>query len=539
MLWILLKHQFRALYASLSVGRRKNGVATPRSLSSTILILSLFGFAGIYFAFLFYGIFYMLHSGVRETEYPWLGFAVMGMLVFLIDFVMTIFTAKSQLFEASDNELLLSMPIRPRDILLARMLTILFTDFVFELLIAIPCYIAWIVAGGFSFGGLACFLLTLAAMPLLALSLSCLVGWILSLISAHMKNSNLINTILSFGFLAVYMALCMGMQSYSTLLLTNAAAIAPVIKKWFYPFYCLGDAVVNENFLSALIYIAVMVVPFVFTCYILARSFIALVTKKQGAARGAYREDKTQVRPLMFSLITRELRRLLSSTTYLVNAGLGVVFLPIFGIGSFFLKDGITTLADNMGVAAEELAPAVAIAALSMIGSMISFTASSISLEGNTIYDLKALPVEGHAFLLSKLYTHLLVALPFTLLSSILCIIALPCNFVMGVLLLAVPPVVHTLFALVGLLMNMAFPRFDWESETAVVKQSLSMTLTMLINLFAGIIITGLGTAAIIFLPALPAWTIVLLIGALSAILSAVIILFIRKRGNAVFGNFG
>ena len=48
------------------------------------------------------------------------------------------FTAKAQLFEARDNELLLSMPIKPSAILASRMVSLLLLNLGFELLVAIP-----------------------------------------------------------------------------------------------------------------------------------------------------------------------------------------------------------------------------------------------------------------------------------------------------------------------------------------------------------------------------------------------------------------
>ncbi len=539
MLWILLKQQFLSLLSSFRIGRRRNGVATRRSLPATLLILALLGYCGICFAIAFFGIFLTLFQAVIGTENAWLGFAVMGLLVFLIDFVMTIFTAKNQIFEAKDNELLLSLPIRPRDILLSRMLAILLTDYLFEILIAVPAYIAWVVAGGFSPASLVCFILTAAVMPLLALSLSCLVGWVLSLITSRMKNAALLNTVLSLALLGGYLALCLGMQSYMQTILTNMSAIAPVIKKFFYPFYCLGDACANGNALSAFIYITVMVLPFVLTCFILAHTFFFILTRRQGGARRAYREVKTRVRPLAVALVVRELRHLFSSTGYLINAGLGVVMLPVLGVGFFFMKESLAVMADGLGIAQNVFLPAVAVCTISLVGGLVVFTAPSVSLEGQSIYDIKALPLSGVDFLMAKVYMQMLIVTPVSLLTSVLGIIAMPCSFAMGVLLVLVPPIFHLAFTLIGLAMNLAFPRFDWDNETVVVKQSLSVTLTMLANLFGGSLVISGGLLLLIFVPVIPAWASILLMTLVPIAVSAALLLLIVKKGNQLVANLG
>ncbi len=539
MLRVLLKQQFLAFFSSFRIGKRKNGVATRRSLGSTLLIAGLLAFCVIYFAAMFYLMFLALFRVLAGTEYIWVGFAVMGILVFMIDFVMTIFTARSQLFEAKDNDLLLSLPIRPRDILLSRMLMILITDYLFELIILIPVYIAFVVAGGFSFMGLVCVILTGLVMPLLALSFSCLVGWILSLVAAHMKNAAILNTILSLLLFGGYMALCMGIQDFSAALLANITAIAPVIKKYLYPFYCLGDACVNGNFLSAVIYIVTMLVPFIITCVILAKTFLSMVTKKQGVVRRAYREEATKVKPLMLTLIGRELRRLFSSVTYLINSAVGLIMMLFLGVGSFFMKDLFLVLGDGWGITPDVLAPAAMIAALSLLGGMCFFTASSISLEGQAIYDVKALPLPGNKFLFAKIAMHLTMVLPFSLVCSILCIIALPCNFFMAVLLIFIPMLMNVFYATTGLAMNMAFPRFDWDSEAVVVKQSLSMTLTMLINFFGTMILIGLTGGLAFLFPVIPVGVCILLVFLIPAGVTLALLLYILRRGDRVLARMG
>jgi ABC-2 type transport system permease protein len=62
---------------------------------------------------------------------------------FAMMFIGSIFAAKAQLYEAKDNELLLSMPIPPSAILASRMLTLLLINLAFDLMIAVPAGIAW------------------------------------------------------------------------------------------------------------------------------------------------------------------------------------------------------------------------------------------------------------------------------------------------------------------------------------------------------------------------------------------------------------
>lgn len=77
----------------------------------------------------------------------------------------------------------------------------------------------------------------------------------------------------------------------------------------------------------------------------------------------------------------------------------------------------------------------------------------------------------------------------------------LACHFdpVQCVWFLVIPMVYIVLSAVVGISMNLKFPVMNWENETAVVKQSMSVMLTMLINLFA----YGIPIAVLLFATAI------------------------------------
>ena len=61
----------------------------------------------------------------------WLYFALAGILAVVLAVVGSVFLTQATLYEAKDNELLLSLPIPPSKILLARMLSLYVQNFLF------------------------------------------------------------------------------------------------------------------------------------------------------------------------------------------------------------------------------------------------------------------------------------------------------------------------------------------------------------------------------------------------------------------------
>ena len=68
-----------------------------------------------------------------ETGLAWMYFALAGLSCIAISVVGSIFATQSYLYEAKDNELLLSMPIPVSYILASRLLALLVLEFAFVL----------------------------------------------------------------------------------------------------------------------------------------------------------------------------------------------------------------------------------------------------------------------------------------------------------------------------------------------------------------------------------------------------------------------
>ena len=111
MLKALLRIQFLSLAGYMFKGRHRTKKRSPL-VTALIALLAVYIVAVIclYFGMLFISIcepFYSMGLG-------WLYFSFAGLTAFAVCFITGIFIAQSQLFDAKDNELLLSLPISPK-----------------------------------------------------------------------------------------------------------------------------------------------------------------------------------------------------------------------------------------------------------------------------------------------------------------------------------------------------------------------------------------------------------------------------------------
>ena len=110
---------------------------------------------------------------------------------------------------------------------------------------------------------------------------------------------------------------------------------------------------------------------------------------------------------------------------------------------------------------------------------IMSTTAASISMEGRQWWIVKSLPLSAKSILDAKLLMNLLLDLPFFVLSQVFLTLALKPGLPALLWQIVLPALLILLSRIWGLTANLLFPVLDWESETAVVKQSAASLLGM------------------------------------------------------------
>ena len=79
----------------------------------------------------------------------------------------------------------------------------------------------------------------------------------------------------------------------------------------------------------------------------------------------------------------------------------------------------------------------------------------------------------------------MIIVLPTTLISSIIISIFLRLSLINCLIIFVLPTLFIAIMAFGGVLINLFLPKFDWEEEVAVVKQSMAV----LVSMIAGIIV--------------------------------------------------
>ncbi len=476
MLKTLLKIRWKGLLYNMFARRRgKKNSGKGMMILFAFLLLYLVAAFGLMFGFMFYS----MYEPFNAIDMGWLYYSLAAVLSTMLCFIGSVFFTQTMLFDAKDNELLLSLPIKPATIIGSRILLLLLINYGYSLLImaacgVVRCFVAPVTALDVVRYVLCCLLL-----PLLPSTLSCIVGGLIALIISRLRNKNLFSLLLSLVFLGAYFAVCFNMQDYIEKMVKNGAAIGEAIQKALPPFYAMGLAMQNGDWLQLLIFALWCIVPFALVFLLLSRTFIRIATSKRGQKKVKYEAKAMHASSVRWSGTCKELRRLVNSSAYMLNGCLGSILSVAVAVLTLFKGEGILqTLANVYAGGADVSAFAMPMACIieCFTLSMSILSAPSISLEGKNIWLLQSMPMTAADVLMPKVYMHLIITVPASLLSSLMYALALPMGTLDIVLIFLVPLLITVTMALLGVVVNLRWPRFDYTNETMVVKQSASST---------------------------------------------------------------
>ncbi len=524
----LLKKQMFEIFSWVFRNPKTGKVRDKKGmLGFSLLYLFLFG----YLAVMFYFLANMLCAPLVGVGFGWLYMALMGLMGVTLGVFGSVFSTYSSLYQAKDNDLLLSMPVPVNSVLFVRLAGVYVMGLMYSLLVMIPAVIVYLINTPFQILSLLFCILIPVVLSVFVLSLSCVLGWLVAMVSSKLKNWKIITVFLSLGFIAVYYCFCGNMNSLLQSILHDPADLGNKVKGFLYPLYQMGKAF-EGNVLSMLIFTGIIFAIFAVVYYVLHRSFLRLATANLGNKRVIYIHKKRECRSIASALCTKEFRRFIGSVNYMLNSGLGLVFMIVAGVFLIIKQEEVFVIREFLGD--EGLLALIACAGICIMISMNDMTAPSISLEGKNLWILQVLPVPAWQVLCAKLSAHLMLSvIPTALL--IICIFIVLQASIPYILLISITVVLFSvLMAVLGLVLNLKMPNLNWTNEVIPIKQSASVGLT----LFGGwVIVLVLGGAYYLLHNVMTPVFFLLCTIVLLAMVNALLLKWLIYTGTKIFNN--
>ncbi len=470
----LVSNYFRMFFAKIF----KNSKRKLATYTIAIIVL----IVGLVFSFIFTLLTYYNISNAIKLEVPEIAIYSFATTMIMFAFVLII-TESGNNMKATDEELLLSLPINKRDIVISKILYYLLFDFLLVLIVLFPSYILYyVMVKGTSFIFVLRGLLQLIALTLFASGISGILSCLLILATKKFKYSKVIQTVFNMALIITFAIVYLGFMLVSQNV-SYASKIYDLAIMQFFKNFMLYGGITN--------YLIICIIPIVlFSISVIIRS------KSLGKNITTYHSKKIECNytPSKVSkdLFVKELNNYMSIPIYVTNTIMGpiltlmlAIVILISGKNSFISMIEAIIASGYEGPMPSGIMPVVIknfdvtiIFVMFLMQVLAPTTASSISIEGKKIWILKAHPISYKDVFKAKIKVNFMVNLFPAVLTSIFLSLALK-NFWYIPLLLAISLLLVLLSSIIGLIANLLFPKLSWESEVEPVKQGISVLLTM------------------------------------------------------------
>lgn len=460
--WLSLCNLFGVNEARFSKDPKKKS----RLITVAVAMLILFGMLIVYAG--------VLTTAFIEMNLTDLIPTYLCVVIALITFMFTVFRAGPSLFSLKQFEFLSVLPVKPSAIVITRFLTMYITDLAISICstaaVLVVCACNLTLSPWFYIS----MILGSLVLPLLPMTAAMIVGTGIYALTASMKRKNLMQTVFSFAFLAVYFVFVNSISDMTEEALFDLAEKIRSLERVYPPVKWFAEGV-HGHIGSYLLFFAVSLAVFWVFALIVGRHYRWLCTNlSANTAKGNYVMKKQKGRSALAACFFRERKRYFSSSIYFMNTAIGYI-MAIVLVSMLAFGDGKILFEQLPSDLTAKLAPFC----VAVFANMMPITSSSISMEGNCFWLTQTLPVRVRDIANAKILMSLMFAIPCMLISSeILAFVIRP-----GALDLFWMILVSLLYAvlgsILGLFINMKLPMLNWDHEAQAVKQGKAAFVTM------------------------------------------------------------
>lgn len=470
-----------------------------------------------------------------NLTYIMLTFAMLVPTIFTV--IEGIYKSQGILFETKDNDLLFALPIKKSKIVLARLIKLYVFQYLYNLLFILPAYALYIY---FENPGINFYVISIIMsflLPIIPTIVASFIGFIVKGISSKFKAKKIAQTVLTMGLFLLIFFVSFNSNQFITDLINNATSVNEVITKIYYPIGEYINLVQEFNVISLFKLILVNVIPLVLFVAIVSKYYFKIISKsgEKSISTKANKNIKIKERSQLSALVKKEIQRYFSSTVYMFNTLVGVVLLLIATIAMSVNLGGtieMVTEGEELGIEVSEILnfmPKIFFGLVIATSCLTSITSSSISMEGKNFYILKSLPVRFNKVLLAKILSSNLITIPAIFISDIVFLVAFRPEVFDAIAIILISIIMPTLIGIIGLLVNLKYPKMNATSDTEVVKQSTSS----MVSVFGGMIIAAILIGGLIAMSSIISVNIAIII----EIVVLVIITAILYRCLQIYGD--
>lgn len=435
----------------------------------------------------------MVYSGLIAYGYIVIGAGkvlprmMMG-LCSLVLIMLTFLKSGSALFGGKDFDQVMSLPVKTRQIVTAKIISVYLVGVVAFVVFFVPAVVLLFVLKGATFVDILWLVLMLFAAPVLPTIVSLMVGTLIAAVTSRFRYSQIFTIFLYVVFLAGMFVWTGKMATGGDAALINFGMfVSGMIGRIYPPAAWAAAPLEGRGYVELAGFLLLSGVVAVLFTAVVSRYYLRLNSALASLKRRQSKKVSSGKKATVFAaLFRKEWKRLSTCTIYALNTTVGGLFMVLAGIAVLFATpQGLEIMLEIPGLAGyiKGFVPIT----LGLFAAMNSTTAASLSLEGHSRWVLLSLPVAPMEVFRAKIALNLAVCLPCVFVSGICFCIKFHPDFWEGLLFFLVPAVYSFFSSVFGMWANVKFPSYDWTHEQQAVKNSMSVMVTIFGGMALGI----------------------------------------------------
>lgn len=474
----LLKVQFLEIFNSNNQ-KKKNTKKTVGMASAIVGLIVLCLFISVCYNYLIFDTYRQI--GMISSYLP-----LVFILTSLVIVVTGLIKVKATLFGNKDYNMLESMPIKHSTIIACKIFVIYLYELVFSIAFIGP---AIVIANVYEFNAqnLVFSIIAMILLPIFPILIGGIIGLPMAFLFDKTKYGSYIALVLYVVYIVALMYFIYGKSDVADKANMYNAIVNNVnkfyfISKWY-------TKALEGNALPML-YFGVSHIAFLIIFIVLASLSYKPINNNimSKNVRVEYVSKKLESSSVGKALLKNEFKRMTSSTNILLNTLLGGIMSILMLIIMYFsFKEPMGEYFDEFKTV---LYPFMII--LICFGLGVSpISATNISLEGESFWIIKSAPISEDTIIKYKLLPAIIIALPFSLIASIISIIIFGIGVVGSIATVVIPILYIILMCMIGTFAQLHFPKMHWSNELDVIKRAKSVVVTMFISFGVDIVMAG------------------------------------------------
>lgn len=411
------------------------------------------------------------------------------LICFFITLILTFLKSSGILIGLRDYDMVMSLPVRNSEVVLSRITMVYLTNLLIGMIAALPPVVIFGIHANAGPSGSAMFLLSLLFLPVIPMVISLGIGVLISVISSRSKHRNVFSLALSTLVVLLIVAASAGAQSMNADEILNIGILlSGMAKKLYPPAALISKAVEQQSWPRFFAFVGMSVfIGFVFVA-VVAHFYQRMNTAAFRHSAIQYEGKGLKVSSPFKAMYRREFDRYFSCTIYALNSTVGMMLLLVVALLFLFISP--EALERQSGIAGlGQMLRRVLPLVIAVFVAMTSTTSASLSLEGKNRWIMCSIPVRAMDIFNSKIAVNLTVICPFALASAVLLGLKMEVSPTQAALLLIVPMAYACFISVLGMYMNVKFPKYDWTSEYYAVKGgAISVLATMGVGMLSSVV---------------------------------------------------